>query len=73
MFLHRNARLGPAGRRELVRDVEGGCSLREAQLGVPARPLLAAAAEPTFAARARASSDLRGAPPHRLGAAADRR
>jgi transposase InsO family protein len=30
MLVHRNARLGPAGRRELVRDVEAGCSLREA-------------------------------------------
>jgi transposase-like protein len=30
MLVHRNARLGPAGRREVVRDIEGGCSLREA-------------------------------------------
>ena len=30
MALHRNARLGPAGRRELVRDIEAGCSCREA-------------------------------------------
>ena len=30
MVVHRNARLGPAGRRQLVRDVERGCSLREA-------------------------------------------
>ncbi len=30
MALHRNARLGLAGRRELVRDIEAGCSCREA-------------------------------------------
>jgi transposase InsO family protein len=30
MALHRNARLGLAGRRVLVRDVESGCSCREA-------------------------------------------
>ena len=30
MGLHRNARLGLAGRRELVADVESGCSCREA-------------------------------------------
>ena len=30
MGLHRNARLGLAGRRSLVRDVESGCSCREA-------------------------------------------
>ena len=30
MSLHRNARLGLAGRRALVADVERGCSCREA-------------------------------------------
>src|SRR2546430_17667526 len=30
MGLHRNARLGLAGRRALVADIESGCSCREA-------------------------------------------
>ena len=30
MVFHRNAKLGLAGRYALVRDIEGGCSLREA-------------------------------------------
>ena len=31
MVFHRNARLGLAGRRALVADVESGCSCREAR------------------------------------------
>jgi len=30
MYLHANAKLGPAGRLALVRTIEGGCSIRAA-------------------------------------------
>ena len=41
MGLHRNARLGLAGRRALVRDVEAGCSCREAARGRGVAPTTA--------------------------------
>jgi transposase InsO family protein len=41
MYLHANAKLGPAGRLALVRAIEGGCSLRAAALNFGVSPATA--------------------------------